>query len=107
MTFGLLPHAGAWADGGVVEAAERYRHDLVSAHGSAATDAWSPGGAGDDALTVEGANVTLSSLRRRDDWLEARLVNLAGEPVEAVLTGGLTQAREVNVLDAHGPRQSV
>jgi alpha-mannosidase len=148
MTFGLYPHAGAWADGDVVEAAERYRHDLVSAHGSAETDAWPPDGAGDDALTVEGANVTLSSLRRRDDWLEARLVNLGGEPVEAVLTGGLTEAREaslrgepggpmtvaegslrvalgpseirtiqlkrvetalgrVNVLDAHGPRQSV
>jgi alpha-mannosidase len=102
ITFGLYPHAGGWADGGVVDAAESYRHDLVIAHGSAAADAWAPDGAGDDGLTVEGANVRLSSLRRRAEWLEARLVNLGSEPVEAVLTGRLTEAREANLRGEPG-----
>ena len=107
MTFALYPHRGDWANGGVVDAAERYRHDLLSADGSAAGDAWPPDGAGDDALTVEGSNVALSSLRRRDEWLEARLVNLGSEPVEAVVSGGLTEASDASLRGEPGDRLAV
>jgi alpha-mannosidase len=57
-------------------------------------DAWPPAGAGDDGLTIDGEQLVLSSLRRRDDgWLEARIVNLASVPRTATLRGGLTEAR--------------
>ncbi len=99
MTFGLYPHDGDWADGGVVEAAERYRHDLLSAPGTAAGDAsWPPHGAGDDALALTGAQVELSSLRRRaDGWLEARIVNLAPEPRTATVAGTIEEARRASL----------
>jgi len=99
MTFGLYPHGGGWADGGVVEAAERYRHELVSAPGSATGEAsWPAPGAGDDALLLTGAEVKLSSLRRRPDgWIEARIVNLAPEPRTATLLGALEEARRASL----------
>jgi alpha-mannosidase len=95
MSFGLFPHAGDWARGAVAHAAERYRYPFISAPGVAdPDDAWPPAGAGDDGLTIDGEQLVLSSLRRRDDgWLEARIVNLASVPRTATLRGGLTEAR--------------
>jgi alpha-mannosidase len=104
MTFALMPHGGDWIEGGVADAAERYRHEPVVAFGSALPDApWPPEGAADDALALEGRDVELSSLRRRDDgWLEARVVNLAGEPREATLRGGLLEARRASLRGEAG-----
>ena len=104
LSFGLLPHAGNWADGGVTDAAERHRHPFIAYPGIAAADAaWPPAGAGDDALSLEGGQVVLSSLRRRDDgWLEARIVNLAPEPRTATLRGGLSEAREATLRGEPG-----
>ena len=103
MTFGLHPHAGDWSDGGVASAAEQYRHDLVSADGSAAADlAWPPAGAGDPALTLDGRDLELASLRRRHGWIEARVVNLAGERRSAVVRGGITDAREATLRGEPG-----
>jgi alpha-mannosidase len=103
MTFGLHPHAGEWSDGGVVVAAEQYRHDLVTAYGSAADDdAWPPRDAGDEALALEGRDLELASLRRRDGWIEARVVNLADDHRSGVLQGGLTDAREASLRGEAG-----
>ena len=96
MAFGLFPHAGGWSDGGVPSAAERYRSDLVSTAGTGQPAApWPPDGAGSDALAVEGDDVVLTSLRRRDDgWLEGRLVNLGGATREVRIGPDLLEARE-------------
>jgi len=104
MSFGLLPHAGEWTDGGVVDAAERYRHPFITFPGLATADTgWPPAAAGDDALSLEGEQIVLSSLRRRDDGrLEARIVNLAPEPRAATLRGGLTEAREATLRGEPG-----
>jgi len=102
--FALLPHAGSWADGGVAEAAEAYRHPLVWAHGSAGADvSWPPEGAGEVGLSVEADGVVLTSLRRRPGgWLEARIVNLSSEPRRAVMHGRLTEAREATLRGEPG-----
>jgi mannosylglycerate hydrolase len=99
MGFALYPHAGEWADADVAAVAERYRHDLVVAAGSAPAGAqFPPTQAGADALRLEGRNVAMSSLRRRPDgWLEARFINLADAPVEAKVMGDITDARRASL----------
>lgn len=98
--FALLPHAGDWAGGGVDAAAERYRHALTWAHATGPADsAWPPDRAGDEALSLQGDQVDLSSLRRRPDgWLELRIVNLAAEARTVVLSGDLVEARDASIL---------
>ena len=107
--FALYPHADGWEDGGVAAAAERYRHPLLWAHGGAAPDtSWPPAGAGEATLTLEGEQVDLSAVRRRDDgWIEVRIVNLAPEAGRAVLRGGLTEAREASLRGKPGDPLSV
>ncbi|MDH4335100.1 MAG: alpha-mannosidase [Chloroflexota bacterium] len=103
MTLGLYPHAGDWAAGGVAAAAERYRHDLLTSAGAAPPGVnWPPRGAGDLALAVEGEQVELASLRRRNGWLEARIVNLSAATREVVVRGGLTEAREASLRGEPG-----
>jgi alpha-mannosidase len=88
----------------VAEAAERYRHGFLTAPGSADRAApWPPPGAGADALDLRGANVALSSLRRREvGWLEARVVNLAAAPATAILDAAVTEAREATLRGEPG-----
>jgi mannosylglycerate hydrolase len=90
----VLPHAGGWAGAGVVGAAERYRHDLLAVPGRAG-----PGGALTSAsgLSVAGRGVTMTSLRRREDWLELRLVAYSDAPTVATV-GPLTEARRADLL---------
>jgi alpha-mannosidase len=104
MTFALMPHAGDWSEGGVADAAERYRHEPIAAAGSAAPDAdWPPETAGDDALALHGGDLELSSLRRREDgWLEARIVNLADEPRTATIRGEILDARRASLRGEPG-----
>jgi alpha-mannosidase len=98
--FALFPHAGDWLAGGVPAAAEAYRHGLTWAHGAAARGtAWPPAGAGEAGFSIDGRDLLLSSLRRREDgWLEVRIVNLAPEPRRAVVRGALTAARSATIL---------
>ncbi len=102
--FALLPHRGSWIEGGVASAAESYRHALPWAYGSAGSEtSWPPPGAGVEALAVEGDDIDLSALRRRDDeWLELRIVNLAPSSRTAVIRGGLTGAREASLRGEPG-----
>ena len=104
MTFALYPHAGDWTDGGVVDAAERYRHSFLAWPGMASIElAWPPEGAGEDGLRLGGADLALTSLRRRDDqWLEARIVNLAPAPRQGSLAGDLLAARDADLRGSPG-----
>ena len=104
MSFALYPHSGAWSGGGVAEAAERYRHDLLASPGSGgAQEGWPPDGAGDAALELVGPDVGLSSLRRRPDgWLEIRVVNLGDQPVGAQLRGAIIDARAATLRGEPG-----
>jgi mannosylglycerate hydrolase len=103
MTFALLPHAADWIEGGVAAAAERYRHDVIAAHGGAPADpTWPPEGAGDAAITLGGDQIELASLRRRDGWIEVRVVNLAADRRDAVVRGGIVEAREASLRGEPG-----
>jgi alpha-mannosidase len=106
--FALFPHAGEWTDGGVADAAERYRHPFVWTAGAGSADAsWPPPHAGNEGLALEGDQVALSSLRRRSDgWLEARVVNLAADARTAVVRG-LTDAREASLRGEPGETLAV
>jgi mannosylglycerate hydrolase len=118
--FALLPHAGTWEKAGVLAASEAYHHPFLTAPGTArtadptpfptaATLAMSseitarpnetPAG-----LRLTGTGVVMSSLGRRDDWLEIRLVVEHPEATTAVLTASpvFTAAREVDLLGRTG-----
>ena len=86
VAFAVHPHG----DGNVLEAMEDYQHPFVTARG----------GGGDatagEGLSVEGA--VLSSLRRRGEWLELRLVRQRPDPGEAIVSGGFDDGREVDLL---------
>ena len=73
---------------------EHYRHPFLTVRGTAAGGPLSQG----RGLELEGPGVVLSSLRRRDDWLELRLVCERPEPSSAVVTGEFREAREVDLL---------
>ncbi|MEO7294943.1 MAG: alpha-mannosidase, partial [Candidatus Limnocylindria bacterium] len=107
--FALYPHRDGWLNGGVLDAAEEYRHPLLAAPGVAtADDVWPPAPAGTDALRLTGDGVVLSSLRRRKDgWLEARVVNLASDARPARLGPGIEDARETNLRGVAGAALAV
>jgi alpha-mannosidase len=84
---------------------ECFNHDLLAAPGSA-----EPGpvrGLEAAGLSVEGDGVVLSSLRRRDDWLELRLVCQHPDPVTATVTGSVVAARAADLLGRPGPELPV
>ena len=95
----LLPHAGEWHEAGVLDAAEQWRHEVHAVVGLGAADLPLRQASG---LTVTGTGATMSSLRRRGDWLELRLVAEHPEPVTATLVGRFTDARRSNLLGNPG-----
>ena len=101
----VLPHPGAWHEDGVLTAMECFGHDLLAAPGTAA-----PGpvrGLEATGLSVEGEGVALASLRRRDDWLELRLVCEHPDSVTATVAGGVVAARAADLLGRPGPELPV
>lgn len=86
VAFAVYPHE----DGDVLGAMEWYQHPFVTAQGGGGEAAAGEG------LSVEGA--VLSSLRRRDDWLELRLVRERPDAGEAIVSGGFSAGREVDLL---------
>ena len=108
ISFALMPHAGTWLDGGVADAAEAYRHELLATSGVAARDAaWPPEQPSTAALELVGDGVALSALRRRGGgWLEARVVNLAGHQTAAMIRG-VTEALESDLLGRPGEPMDV
>ena len=101
----VLPHPGAWHRDGVLTAMECFGHDLLAAAGGA--EPGSVRGLEKTGLEVEGEGVVLSSLRRRDDWLELRLVCQHPDPVTATVAGGIAAAREADLLGRAGPELPV
>ncbi|MGI8720949.1 MAG: hypothetical protein ACR2JG_01840 [Geodermatophilaceae bacterium] len=94
----VLPHGGSFSAAGVLEAAERFRHDLHAVPGRAAAGTPLTEAAG---LTISGKGVVMSSLRRREDWLELRLVAQQGEPTIAMVEGVRT-ARRADLFGSAG-----
>ncbi len=118
--FALLPHGGSWREAGVLAASEAYHHPFLTAPGTARTADPTPAPAAvtlagsskisarpDDTpagLRLTGTGVVMSSLRRRDDWLEIRLVAEHPEATTAVLAASpvFTAARDVDLLGRTG-----
>jgi alpha-mannosidase len=96
VTFGIFPHAGAWHQARVLEQQERYQHDFLAVPGSG------PGQPAGEGLELVGEGVVLSSLRRRGDWLELRLVCQHPEPRSTLVRGGFREAREADLLGRPG-----
>ncbi len=97
--FALYPHPREWGSDGVHEMAERFALPFLATPGSAADEAATPEGHG---LSVEGAGVVLSALKRRDDWVELRLVAEDPAPTRAVVSAGITEARDADLLGRPG-----
>ena len=102
VSLAVMPHDGSWLAADLVAAAERYRHPLVHRPG-----------AGDgnvrpsqvEGLSVLGPGVAMTSLRRRGDWLELRLVAETSEATTALVgstSAPVTAARTCDLLGREG-----
>ncbi|MGH8937536.1 MAG: glycoside hydrolase family 38 C-terminal domain-containing protein [Acidimicrobiia bacterium] len=96
--LGVYPLAGSWVEAGVLTQMEQYQHPFLVAHGTGTTASADP----PTGLTIEGEGVVLSSLRRRGDWLEMRVVNQHPRPVTARVRGAFQRARQVDLLGRPG-----
>lgn len=94
----ILPHGAEWSSADTLGAAERYRHGFVTQRGRGSGPTGSASG-----LRVEGDGVTFSSLRRRGDRLELRLVAQSDQPTTAHVAGDLTSARRCDLRGVPGP----
>ncbi|MFI6178456.1 alpha-mannosidase [Nonomuraea sp. NPDC051191] len=92
VSLALMPYMD-WRD--VPPEAERFRHDLLVVPGRGEWDLPQPPAAA--GLSVSGQGVTMTSLRRRDDWHELRLVALTETDTEAVVRGAFTRARRAGL----------
>jgi alpha-mannosidase len=100
VAFALYPHESSWADADVLGQAERYRLPFLTAAGTGEGGLEEARG-----LEVEGA--VLTALRRKDDWLELRLVRELPQAGTAIVRGDLTEAREANLLGIPGAELDV
>jgi alpha-mannosidase len=104
----VLPHAGGWEDAALVAAVEGYLHPVVAVRGTAAGSVPAAGASAagrPTALRLEGRGVVLTSLRRRDGWLELRVVAECTRPTEAVVSlagSGIAQARRCDLFGRPG-----
>ena len=95
----VMPHTGPWHQAGVLDAMERYQHELVAAPGRGPAGAEPAEAAG---LEVVGGGVVLSSLRRRDGWFELRLAAEHPDATVATVTGPFDAARRADLLGRPG-----
>lgn len=96
--FALYPHAGSWTEADVLAQTERYHHPFLTAAGTGTAASVATG----SGLELRGQGVVLSSLRRREDWLELRLVCEQPEPREAVVSGDFREARACDLFGRAG-----
>lgn len=97
-SLAVLAHHGSWHATGVLAAVEEWNHDLIATWATGPPASSEPADLRVAGLQVEGEGVVLSSLRRRGDWLELRLVVEHPHPVSATVRGGLTAARTCDLL---------
>jgi Glycosyl hydrolases family 38 N-terminal domain/Alpha mannosidase middle domain/Glycosyl hydrolases family 38 C-terminal domain len=100
IAFAVYPHEGSWVEADVLQEAERYRHPFLTAAGTGGGELTEARG-----LEVDGA--VLTALRRRDDWLELRLVRELPEAGTATVRGEFAEAREANLLGIPGAELDV
>ncbi|MFI6810783.1 alpha-mannosidase [Nonomuraea sp. NPDC050328] len=93
VTLALMPYGPA-----VPEAAEHFRHDLLAVPGAGPADLPLP----DEATGLEVRGAVMTSLRRRDDWLELRAV--AHEAGTVRVEGAFTEARRADLRGRPGER---
>ena len=102
MSLAVMPHQGSWLDADLLAAAERYRHPMVHRPGAGDVDVRPSQVEG---LSVQGTGVAMTSLRRRGDWLELRLVAETSEATTALVgTSGVPvkAARSCDLLGREG-----
>ncbi|MEW9555210.1 glycoside hydrolase family 38 C-terminal domain-containing protein [Nonomuraea sp. NPDC050783] len=97
VSLALMPCA-SWRE--AVPAAETFRHDLVTVAG--AGEPFLPLPPAAPGLSVTGDGVAMTSLRVRDDWHELRVVALTPDAAEAVVSGGLAEARHADLRGRPG-----
>ncbi|MFC6879240.1 alpha-mannosidase [Actinomadura yumaensis] len=97
VALAVLPYEGERPPHTVIQAAEHFRHDLLTAEGYGPAAATPP--APQNGIEVTGEGVALTSLRERDGQLEIRLVALgATSQTTANVTGAFTDAVRVDLL---------
>ena len=99
IAFAILPYTGDWAAAEIDDAAEAYRVPFVVAEGSGTPEIALGIGEG---LQVVGEGVLLTSLRQRDDRLEARILDLRPDRTVATISGAFAAAREAGLLGRPG-----
>lgn len=82
VALAVLPHNGSWEDARLLDAAEAFRHDVLHRAGSGDPSLQASEAEG---LSVSGRGVVLSSLRRRRDRLELRVVAQTAAATVAVI----------------------
>lgn len=98
-SLAVLAHRNTWHADGVLAAAEQWSHDIVDAPATGAATAPEPADLCTAGLQVEGEGVVMSSLRRRNDWLELRACRREPE------CDKLGQGRLADVFDSMPCRQ--
>ncbi|WP_433472246.1 alpha-mannosidase [Spirillospora sp. CA-142024] len=96
----IMPYAGERPGTDVLQAAEAYRHDLLTAPGYGHSTAAVPASRAGVAITGDG--VVMASFRARDGWIETRMVAQCTEPTTAVLRGDFTEAARVGLRGRPG-----
>ena len=108
----ILPSADGWVGADALRHAEMFRHEALTAAGTAPREEPLPTAV--EGIAVSGAGVTVSALRARDAGTEVRLVAMSHQPTTAVVTGPFGSAvrtdllgRPLEDLPADGGRLSV
>jgi mannosylglycerate hydrolase len=102
VALAVLPHAGDWCAADLVGAAERFRHPLHATPGTG-----EPGAALTEQAGLRVTGAALTSLRRRGEAMELRVVAQSPVPTEAVVQGSFAAATTVDLLGRPGAPLSV
>lgn len=94
--FAILPARGGWDRAGAVRLAEMFRADPLVRRGAGPAEITPPPDR--CGLSVDGHNVSVSSMRRVAGGIEVRMVAMTDEPVSAVVTGRFSVVATLNLL---------
>ncbi|MGH2791112.1 MAG: alpha-mannosidase, partial [Actinomycetota bacterium] len=95
LSFGLYLHRGSWEEAGSLLHQECFAHPFAVAPGTAEP---TPTSIRREGLKLSGPNVALTSLRRRGDGIEVRLVCEQSKPGTARLRGDFKRAAKTDLL---------